>query len=379
MHHLLAHESQRTAVVQSRAMEGAVASLLRSVGEECRSIDARSGTRGVWLWEQRLTLRADSNQRQSAQLDGGLRHEGPNQASFIVAADPIQLTDPRASGPREIGWAALANLLRQRLAAELSHAGGVGTVSGRTRLLVAQDQVWVDQVSSGVAPPEVADSIGSTLLPPAFTNRLVFGPSAAGWLGHELGHRAIEGGRRDWPPGMSLIDDPTQAPWPAGFEVDDLGHQVGPIDLLRSPPFRRRASIRNGAVPSMSFTRLDSSAGLFDPSSLGDSLRVDRIRAGRYDVPTDSILLETDRVYLPGRETGFQRVDSPMLLVITSQALSTLAKVAGEGEVEVGSALCTRHESLIPVMVGAPTITLDCVQLIPLNSPKGQGNPGVQR
>jgi hypothetical protein len=129
----------------------------------------------------------------------------------------------------------------------------------------------------------------------------------------------------------------------------------------------------------MSFTRLDSSAGLFDPSSLGDSLRVDRIRAGRYDVPTDSILLETDRVYLPGRETGFQRVDSPMLLVITSQALSTLAKVAGEGEVEVGSALCTRHESLIPVMVGAPTITLDCVQLIPLNSPKGQGNPGVQR
>jgi hypothetical protein len=331
------------------------------------------------LWEQRLTLRADSNQRQSAQLDGGLRHEGPNQASFIVAADPIQLTDPRASGPREIGWAALANLLRQRLAAELSHAGGVGTVSGRTRLLVAQDQVWVDQVSSGVAPPEVADSIGSTLLPPAFTNRLVFGPSAAGWLGHELGHRAIEGGRRDWPPGMSLIDDPTQAPWPAGFEVDDLGHQVGPIDLLRSPPFRRRASIRNGAVPSMSFTRLDSSAGLFDPSSLGDSLRVDRIRAGRYDVPTDSILLETDRVYLPGRETGFQRVDSPMLLVITSQALSTLAKVAGEGEVEVGSALCTRHESLIPVMVGAPTITLDCVQLIPLNSPKGQGNPGVQR
>jgi hypothetical protein len=198
--------------------------------------------------------------------------------------------------------------------------------------------------------------------------RVVLLPAAAAWWVHEMGHAALEARGHGQPGGgggLVVVDDPGLAPWPAGYERDDLG-ETGVATVLwdergchRPAPSgrRRRASVRQPARPSLSATRL-----VVDPAAVTPSLEeatdlpvIDRVDAARFDP-------QRRAVYLRIRRTGGEAVDG--VAVIRADEGWGGVRLWGDGHRNrMDLAACSRQGGLNAVMVGAPTLALEVDQI----------------
>jgi hypothetical protein len=205
---------------------------------------------------------------------------------------------------------------------------------------------------------------------------ILAGPAAA-WLIHEMGHAALErlASHSSGPKGgLAIVDDAPSAPWPAGFAWDDAGRPAqrlvlwdatGSRDVRAAAP-RRRASIREAAVPFLSFTFLaqtgaDSHAAALSPPP-GIPI-VCSASSGRYDPLTGTILLEVEQILTESRGVLSSVAGNFTLLVTPDQAWSGACLSTPQTAFMPEQANCSRHGAVIAVMVGAQTIALDSVHL----------------
>jgi hypothetical protein len=199
------------------------------------------------------------------------------------------------------------------------------------------------------------------------------GPAAA-WLVHEMGHAALER-RPDRPHGpgaaLAIVDDPRSAPWPSGFEWDDVGRPARRLVLwdangsrnVRDAAPRRRASIREAAIPFLSFTHLvEAGAPAPDAPPAGLPI-VCSASSGRYDPLTETILLEVEQLVTEEHGALSSVGEDFTLLVAPDEAWSGARLCSPQMAFMPEQANCTRHGSMIAVMVGAQTLALDSVQL----------------
>ncbi len=354
------------------------------------------------LWELRATLRAEASGRVAAlAADGGWRLEwgppGARRWRFAVGAGPgaslgrgTRPPAPRSLDPR--GWSAALSTMDEALRAELSALPGPEAVEVRLRW-----RAW----RRGGAAPRYAEDRGVQAIPrdpglaaatgPAergrdglaepWTGPLVLLAPAAGWWVHEMGHAALESAARigpvGAPHGLSIVDDPAAGPWPAGFAFDDAGERARAATLWDADgPHRpscrgrrRRASVREAAEGALSVTRLvvgDRDTRL-DGTDLPEGTPVAAaVRAGRFDPPSGRIALELEGVgrvrrgrYRPGPGRAVALVDPASGWA----GLRTLGTPTSGGDERF--AICSRLGVTVPVMVGAPTIVLDPVQVLP--------------
>lgn len=227
--------------------------------------------------------------------------------------------------------------------------------------------------SRAVGPPLPARDVSGA--------RLLLRPSAAAWWVHEMGHAALEspaaatgsGG----PGGWVIVDDPLAAPWPAGFERDDLAQPSTRAVLwdgsgCHAPPAtgrRRRPSVRQAAVPALSATRLEAVSG--DDAAVGEAAgdglpTVEAVRAARFDPATR-------RVYLRIRRTGGRTVDG-VAVFRADQGWQGLQVLGASDRPPEDLAACSRQGGLNAVMVGAPTLSLEAEQVRWASPPPSGGN-----
>lgn len=199
-------------------------------------------------------------------------------------------------------------------------------------------------------------------------------PHAAAWWAHELGHAAVEG----WalPPGtLTLIDDPGAASWPAGFAVDDRGHPAQAAVLQGgqklggwiSPGRFRRGSVREAAVPALSFTKVEGKGEREGKAGGVPSctLLAGQVKRGRFDPLSGHLSLLIDDLYqfVKGELVAFP--GEALLLMDAGEAWSGARAVDFFRPAYSGQAVCTRQGSVNFVMVGAPTIALSRVLVCP--------------
>ena len=206
--------------------------------------------------------------------------------------------------------------------------------------------------------------------------RVILSPEAAAYCLHELAHAALErgvaplgGAARG--PGPALLEDPAGAPFPYGFERDDLGCPASASTLWSSAGrhalpagHARRSSLAATPRPALSFTRLvdTARAPLLDE---GPSLRADAVSAARYDPALDRIFLAVRSFDLLRSGEPPRTLGGGVLSVSADEAWQGLAEVDGEGRQRLVRARCTRLGCVHPVMVGAPTIALRSMQYLP--------------
>jgi len=202
--------------------------------------------------------------------------------------------------------------------------------------------------------------------------------AAARWV-HEMAHAGIERSirceSRAAPGAGRIVDDPRGSAWPFGFEADDHGDAAGRIvlwgDGASDEPaagrgHRRRASVREPAIPSLSVTRLEPCSQ--DPVALSDlppgTPVVMDAGAARFEPTSGTVLIDA---LIDGGES--EPVQRALLRSSVEQGW------VGSKPVDLGderrrserlatvSAACTRLGQRHHVLVGAPTIVLDRVLL----------------
>jgi hypothetical protein len=390
---------------------------LRLALERLAELRAEAGDPSTFrLWELRATLRGEVGGRvASIASDGGWREErGPARARawrFAVGAGPGASfpaggrTLPRRDSLDPAGWEAarfaIEDALRREFRSQTSAAGRLAATAvpdaGRPARVVVEIHLRWRAWRRGSAAPRHAEDLGMRALraapaqatldvaagrgrPLAWTGPLVLLPPAAGWWAHEMGHAALETAPRigsvPVPHGLTIVDDPFEGPWPAGFAVDDAGDRARAAVLWNDsgpqvPPRlgrRRRPSVRDAAVGGLSVTQLvgEPSRGV-DWSDLPEGTPVaSGVRAGRFDPPTGLIALELEGVgsvrngqYGPGSGHAVALIEA----AAGWRGLCALA--TGPRHAERAFASCSRLGAVVPVMVGAPTIVLDPAQVIP--------------
>lgn len=256
---------------------------------------------------------------------------------------------------------------------------------------------WVDRSAAGAASlpwvevPEVfADELQNELLsatrrspneaPPEllsdYRGPVVFQPRAAAWLIHEMGHAALERSSRPVRPARTdllIKDDPRAAPWPAGFQWDDMGQPARAATLWdaagsHAGPWagrQRRASIRDRAIPFLTCTQLEATAPASPRELPVDVPVIGTVSAGRFDPPTGTIVLEAEDVRLEKRGGPLLVPGSVIAVIDPDEAWSGIDLYGAQRRLATEPARCTRLGALIAVMVGAQTIALDSVHLAP--------------
>lgn len=423
-----------------KGVEG-VAGLLNTVCEWTGKLNRRlvpPVPRLVWDWRGTVVLRANS--APATRIDGGVRVECDRTyaAAFAVGGGPADwltlLDRSTIIEPAPVDAAALGRACRDRLrTAAAPLAAWLEQVHQRfpnvlhqleihssVLVLSAADQRVTSQVRDGVrwrlramtpgGPVDLAfgwnpqDRVpwSDPLWEETFRSRLKLGvqpvdskarrgalspgrlvllPPAAGWAAHELGHAALETGvPAELASEIELVDDPRSAPHPAGFTVDDVGRPADRCCLIGGAggqPAFRRSSIREAAVPAMSATALlprrSTSAADIDANTVA----VVEARAGRYDAPSGLTVLEVPRLFRWGQGDLIAIDDRPYALLIPFAAWQRVQTVVGAPLFSAEQAVCTRVGAVNAVMVGAPTITLEPVRLIPLRSPWHAANEGI--
>jgi hypothetical protein len=369
------------------------------------------------LWELRATLRGETGgAAPSVASDGGWRAEWGSERGrgwrFAVGAGPRAsiLSGRRTPGRRLLdpqGWdaavAAMEEALRLEFRSRMPAADALAAArdrgSGPPGRVAVEIHVRWRAWRRGAAAPRHAEERGFHLTPqdsgegvsPAWgldgavppkswSGPLVLLAPAAGWWVHEMGHAALESAPRIGPApashGLAIVDDPASGPWPAGFAVDDAGDRARAATLWDgSGPHaparrgrRRRPSVRDTAEAALSITRLAGKAArVIEWSDLPEGTPVAAgVRAGRFDPSTGLIALELERVG-EVRDGACRPVCGHAVALVPAAAgwrgLCTLP--AGPWQDEAIPATCSRLGAKVPVMVGAPTIVLDPVQVIP--------------
>ena len=369
------------------------------------------------LWELRATLRGETGDgTPSVASDGGWRAEwGPERGRrwrFVVGAGPQAsiLAGRRTPGRRWLdprGWDAAVSAMDGALRLEFgslrsaadalaaARAAGSGPL-GRVAIEIhlrwrawrrgdaaprhAEDRGFrlVLRGSDGGTPP--AEGLDGAGRPGTRPGPLVLLAPAAGWWVHEMGHAALESAPENGPVrashGLAIVDDPVAGSWPAGFTIDDAGDRARAATLWdgtgpHAPAprgRRRRPSVRDAAKGALSVTRLVGEAtGGFDWSDLPEGTPVAAgVRAGRFDPPTGLIALELEGVGSVRDGSHHPGSGRAVALVQATEGWRGLRTMrAGPAEGDATLATCSRQGAMVPVMVGAPTIVLDPVRVIP--------------
>ena len=386
-----------------------------------RLAEARAGTGdspSFSLWELRATLRGQVERGAASVVsiasDGGWRVEWGSERDrawrFAVGAGPGAALGHarRTPGRRSLdprGWTAALSGMEEALrlefrvlmsAADIVEEAREAGSGASSRVDVEIHRRW-RAWRRGDAAPRHAEDHGFRLLagapapgrsdqppeqagrPGARTGPLVLLAPAAGWWAHEMAHAALESAERigpvPAPHGLAIVDDPAAGPWPAGFAVDDAGDPAraatlwdgaGPHATARRGR-RRRPSVREAAEGALSVTRLVGHA----PAGVGWSDLPEgtpvagSVRSGRFDPPTGLIALELEGLgHVRG---GAHRPGSGRAVALVEAAESwrgLRALATGPGGIDGMFATCSRLGAVVPVMVGAPTIVLDPVQVI---------------
>ncbi len=202
---------------------------------------------------------------------------------------------------------------------------------------------------------------------------VVMTAAAAAWWVHEMAHAAFEGIGDDVCRGgrsVCIREVPADAPWPAGFAIDDSGADARASLLWggrdAAPPdagHRRRASIRDRAVPGPAFTRLvaDPGAGASMVDVPEGTLALTSVRAGRLDPPSGTILLHADGLAIVRGGALRPCAGEGVVMVGVDDGWRGLSVIRDGPPAAVISALCTRGGRTAAVMVGAQTLVLDSV------------------
>lgn len=396
---------------------------------------SRSSGWGGWrlLWEARATVRSNAHRAGLyLEIDGGARVEriepsAPGPAfRFAVGAGPLGALELASSavGSPMPSWDDLISQLATELinahhraihdlaggsqdAESLGPNDNALETLGRARVLTSPDvEPCVDvsighrlQSGPGQFRREPALLFGPGTPPPRFdvdlwglhgsssslsqeqVGPVVLSSQAAGWAAHELGHAALENAFR-LPPdlGLQLLDDPQQAPWPAGFLIDDHGHSARRLELnLGATASYRRPSVRDRAIPSMTFTSivLNQHRQLRQSDLELGTIVVDSVRAGRFDSLSKLIVLEARRFYRVKADGTLGDTGHAGLVVLDEASWRGVMEVLEGPRYRPELALCTRAGAMNAVMVGAPTIVLEPARLIPLNHSQDGGNQGL--
>jgi hypothetical protein len=223
--------------------------------------------------------------------------------------------------------------------------------------------------------PEPAARGGAAVCAPG---PLVLLPAAAAWWTHEMGHAALETARRIGPVrtahGLSIVDDPASGPWPAGFAVDDAGRParaavLWDADGPRVPAAsgrRRRPSVRDAAERALAVTRL--TGGTRNGARWGElpdgTPVAASVRAGRFDPPTGTIVLELAGVGRVAQGRPLAGSGRAVVAVDAAAGWQGVRRLADGPLADPILAACSRIGATVPVMVGAPTIVLDPVQVV---------------
>ena len=248
----------------------------------------------------------------------------------------------------------------------------------------ADHRAWIERLEGARDAAEARSRLAPLPAEP-WEGPVVLLGSPAGWWGHEMGHAALEGiacpGEGN-DHGLRILDDPRTAPWPSGFEVDDLGEPARPTVLWDAGgPLpadgrgrRRREGIRSPAIPSLACTTVEAAGhGWVDwddlPRDVPVVLRVD---SGRLDLPGGMLLLgAADVMRITGH--GMRPVTGGHLLAVPcGEGWKSARPVRNAPAVEGEQATCTRQGWMVAVMVGAPTLVLDPVRLLPRS---GENSP----
>lgn len=375
-----------------------------------RLAETRAGLKGpssFQLWELRGALRVTPG-RGTATLaaDGGWRLEwGPDRARrwcFAIGAGPAAALRARSATPARrsldpAGWKAALDALGEALREEHRRLGPEAAAGCEVHIRwrawrrgAADPQAAVDR---GVRVHQPGETEGADANPkeradtrdrPGGTGRwsgpLVLLPRAAGWWVHEMGHAALESATRLAPVpadhGFEIIDDPRAGPWPAGFSIDDAGERARPARLWdargpRTPAPRgrwRRPSVREAAEPALSVTRLvgsvEGSGVAWSDLPCGTPVAT-AVRAGRYDPASGTIALELEGVGQVGNQPGRAGSARAVALIEPAEGWRSLRPMAAAPDEETARfAVCSRQGATVSVMVGAPTIVLDAVQVL---------------
>lgn len=366
-------------------------------------------------WELRGRLVASPGEEPRIDIDGGTRIDrADGDATWIVGASP----GAGGSSWTELSGRLVAALRAEFSAAEISAARAAAAWAARGRPLdetriEIRAQVSVRARGPGGTPGthalkgselrlrwrEPTGPRSATLLleegapeppPPARQSagtfariqrgdyRVILAPEASAYLLHELAHAALE--RGDSPAkdqgvagrgGPALVEDPAAAPYPYGFDTDDLGRPAACSTLWSSAGrhalpegHARRSSLAATPRSALSCTRLVDAPRV---PLLGDglSLHAHAVSAARYDPALDRILLALLRLDTVDAEGYVRPGAGGVLSVAAEDAWQGLAEVDGEGPHRLVQARCTRLGCVHPVMVGAPTIALRSMHFEP--------------
>ncbi len=340
-------------------------------------------------------------ERAVAELSGHLAREVDRfRRTFPLLEETVRAAGP---GTRHVRWEVTARArawrrpgeeprrelstgfrVTVRLAAgdAFARVAWAGSEPGRAPWAGPDHRAWVERLAGAREAAEARTRL-APLPPEPWEGPVVLLGSSAGWWGHEMGHAAIEGiacpgeGNRH---GLRVLDDPRQAPWPAGFEVDDAGHAARPAVLwdaegplpVEGPGRLRREGIRSPAVPSLACTTVEAAGhGWVDwedlPRDVPVVLRVD---SGRLDLPGGTLLLGAADVMRITPDGLRPVAGSHLLTVGCGDGWRGARPVRNAPAVEGEQATCTRQGWMIAVMVGAPTVVLDPVRLLPRNGRK---------
>lgn len=384
------------------------------------------------LWEIRGSLKKNGSQSQ-LHFDGGCRWEfSPQRVRVVVGSGPSALGKSGAIGSRT-EWEKVLSDLHSSMASSLEsverqlerhrfwgahlrrggprprfevhvrwrawcqegHLPEVGQDRGFWVSLPGREVEWGAAASEEfpwVAEPEweldhpglaaAASGIGGGGVGAVSeTGPVVLLPPAAGWWVHEIGHFALESrAAEEWPREWGTVwDDPNRGIWPAGFSRDDEGRiavsraltgkerSTDPAGLA----LRRRGSVREAAVPSLTGTWWEPPAEVFlDPAGVAGVPIASCVDAGRFDPATGQIWL---LVGGPGSSAPLLGGALPSGTLIVAEAGRTTPRAVGARgrRPDFRRALCSRQGSVFAVMVGAPTLVLDPVRIILPDSAPG--------
>ncbi len=224
--------------------------------------------------------------------------------------------------------------------------------------------------------PSLEGGASDETLPQDYEGPAILLAPAASWWIHEMAHAAFEQDSVPRPGGgggARIVEDPSAGCWPAGFAIDDRGHTAARSVLwdangIHAPMPEghfRRASLKAPARPSLSVTRLEVEASArIAPDLFSSNAPVITVaRAGRYDPMSHELLLDVHAVRRQGSGLSAAPGNRFVLRVDVDSAWQNMVVIADDLGSPLGAASCARQGFMNAVMVGAPTVGLDCVRL----------------
>jgi TldD protein len=271
---------------------------------------------------------------------------------------------------------------------ESGSGGGGGRTDYSHFTDAALDQYAKQAVSQALANLEARPA-------PAGTMTVVLGPGWPGVLLHEAVGHGLEGdfnrkgssafagrmGQRVASPGVTVVDDGTLPGRRGSLTIDDEGTPTGRTVLIEDGVLRgylqdslnarlmkmpltgnaRRESFAHMTMPRMTNTYM--LAGPHDPQeiirSVKKGLYATNFGGGQVDITNGKFVFSTAEAYLIEDGKVTQPVKGATLIGNGPDALTRVAMIGNDLELDWGIGTCGKEGQSVPVGVGQPTLRID--------------------